>query len=225
MKLLQLSIASLVLSLPLHAQEDPFKDYDPTCATLFNDREMSMLYYNNFLKGYGIKDGETVADIGAARGWKSILHVILKNMKNDFYIEDIDTTCLNQKNFNKVVKWYSPQCADPIEDTFHFIVGDEKSTRLPKNKFDRAILDLTYHELTYKKEILADISSILKKEGTLVIAENMAKKHGKVRKDCGHEMPVEVDPLNELAGYGLKLKNKAENENQKALVYYEFVKD
>ena len=50
--------------------------------------------------------------------------------------------------------------------------------------------DLTYHELAFKKEMLVDISSVLKKEGILVIAENMTKKLGK-KKDCGHDMPVE----------------------------------
>ena len=208
----------------LAQEEDPFANYDIYCAALLNDREMTMMQYENFVKYYGIKDGETVADIGGAAGWKTILHVILKNMKNDFYIEDIDTACLNQKNFNKVIKWYSAQSNEVVDDTFHFTIGDEKSTQLPKDMFDRAILDLTYHELTYKKEMLADISSILKKDGVLVIAENIAKKPGKTRKDCGHAMLVEKELIDDLASNGFKLKGKTENRNQKALFYFEFVK-
>ncbi len=211
MKLNLLVIFLATLCFNVWAQdEDPFENYDPDCSTLFDSVQSSM-FYQRFTSKYGIKDGETVADIGAASGWKTILQILQKNSKNTFYLEDIDTACLNQKNFNKVIKWYSALSSAPVDDTFHFIIGDEKSTHLPKNTFDRVILDLTYHELTYKQKMLADINSILKEKGVLIIAENIALKPGKRRKDCGHEMPVEKELVNELMQNGFKLKTEIEN--------------
>lgn len=225
MKICLIAILILLQNQIVAAQEeDPFKDYDINCAALLDDREMTLTYYNNFVKSYGIKDGETVADIGGASGWKTILHVILKDMTNNFYIEDIDTGCLNEKNFNKVVKWYTAQSNLPVDDSIRFVIGDEKSTHLPKNTFDRAILDLTFHEITYKKEMLDDIKSILKKDGILVIVENISRKPGKKRKDCGHDMPTEKELTQELTQNGFKLYKKTTNVNQKGLVYFEFVK-
>lgn len=224
MKHFLITIMFLIHGVDTFSQEDPFKDYDPNCATLFDDREMTLLYYQNFVKDYGIKNGETVADIGGASGWKTILHVVLKDMKNVFYIEDIDTACLNQKNFNKTVEWYSSQSTFLVDDSIRFVIGDEKFTHLPKNTFDRAILDLTYHELTYKAEMLADIKSIMKKEGVLVIVENIAKKSGILRKDCGHEMPTAEVVTQELTQNGFRLSKTTSNGNQKGLTYFEFVK-
>jgi hypothetical protein len=79
----------------------------------------------------------------------------------------------------------------------------------------------TYHELSKKAEILAQINAALKSKGKLIIMEKMAKKKDKKRKDCKHIMPYEPDFLIELQAANFKLVSKNESDN---VTFYEWEK-
>ncbi|HCW08786.1 MAG TPA: hypothetical protein DGG95_15625 [Cytophagales bacterium] len=189
---------------------------------LFESKELAMTYYERFGKDFEIKNGETVADIGSDNGWLEGVYSLVPNLKCKFYLEEIDTTCLNKKIFTQMVSHYTKLNGGSIDDDFFYSIGDERSTHLPKNTFDRVILALTYHELSYKEEMLNDIKSILKPTGVLMISENVTLKHRKRRRDCKHYMPIEKDLIAELNKNGFELKKKTINAYQKRLVLYQF---
>lgn len=189
---------------------------------LMMTKERSLRHYREFGSYFGIKSGEVVADVGAGNGWIEGVHMLIPDMRCTFYVQDIDPKVLNEKDFNYMLNHYERLNGSPKDDQYNFVLGDERNTRLPKNTFDRVILNLTYHEMTYREEMLADIKSILKPEGILVIGENMASRPGEKRKDCKHLMPQEKGLMETLTNSGFKLEKKVINPNQKALAIYHF---
>jgi tetratricopeptide (TPR) repeat protein len=132
-------------------------------------------YYNGDFK---IKNGDTVADIGAASGWMdAMLSIYLDSVT--FYIQDIDTLYSSQVELDKAVNYFSQFRSRPQTNKFIFILGTEKSTNLPNGFFDKIILNNTFHEISKPFEIIEDIKSKLKPNGEVLIREGFSNKFRK----------------------------------------------
>ena len=123
-------------------------------------------------------------------------------------LQDIDTVCLNTREFRKILAYTVTLKNKPIKDSFTIVIGNEKSTNLINNNYDRILLINTYHELPHKVDILKDIYAKLKINGCLVVSDRFAEKKGVVRKDCGHEEPTELELLSTLETAGFILISK-----------------
>jgi ubiquinone/menaquinone biosynthesis C-methylase UbiE len=176
--------------------------------------------HNQNLKYWNVQKGETVASIGAQNGNLEVRYALFVDSIH-WTLEDIDTSCLNKNEFEKVKSYYEKLCNKKINSDFTILIGTETSTNLKDNTYDRILLINTYHELSKKAEILAQINTALKSKGKLVIMEKMAKKKGKKRKDCKHIMPFEPDFLIELQAANFKLVSKNESDS---VVFYELEK-
>jgi ubiquinone/menaquinone biosynthesis C-methylase UbiE len=194
----------------------PFKCGYPTKDTT----ELKRFYKSN-LSLIEVKNGERIASVGAMNGYQEVQIAIMRD-SIDWTLQDIDTNCLNQTEFNKVFNYYEKMKGSPIIGKFSLLVGDETKTNLSENSYDRVLLINVYHELTDKTAILNDIHRALKKNGRLVIMEAVAKKKGQKRRDCHHIRPWEPDFLKELEALHFKFIDR-KRQNEKALLsFYTF---
>ena len=88
------------------------------------------------------------------------------------------------------------------------MLGDEKKTNLPENTYDKILIINTYHEITERPSILADVRRALKKNGQVIILESMAKKKGQIHQGCHVLKLWEPDFLKEMEGFNFKLLDK-----------------
>ncbi len=135
----------------------------------------------------GCKSHETIASIGAGNGQRELTISTFVDSIN-WYLEDIDSSCLDGENFNHIRDYFQQLKKSPISGTFRIVIGQEKKTGLPQATFDRVILLNVYHELKYPDAILTEIHGILKPGGILVIQGIVAKEKGQLHPQCG--MPL-----------------------------------
>src|SRR4051812_6897733 len=72
-----------------------------------------------------LKPGESFADVGASSGYYTVMmSTLTKNVT--YYIEDIDTSCLNTREFNKVIAYYSKQSGFELlkRNEYKLVLGD-----------------------------------------------------------------------------------------------------
>lgn len=194
----------------------PFKCGYPTKDTT----ELKRFYRNN-LSLIEVKNGERIASVGAMNGYQEVQIAIMRD-SIDWTLQDIDSTCLNQVEFNKVFNYYQKMKGSSIIGKFSLILGDETKTNLAEDSYDRVLLINVYHELTDKSAILTDIHRALKKNGRLVIMEFVAKKKGQKRKDCKHIRPWEPDFLKELEALNFKFIDRKRQNERALLSFYTF---
>jgi len=142
---------------------------------------------NEFL---GLKPGVVFADIGASSGYyDAAMAVFLDSVT--FYLNDIDYHCLNERNLNKVLRYYSRLRGSSIQTTnsFRYIIGTPTQTNLPENTFDVIFSNATMHVINELDSMLTDLHRNLKPDGSLYIRDEFVyngelKKCGS--KTCGH---------------------------------------
>jgi ubiquinone/menaquinone biosynthesis C-methylase UbiE len=117
-----------------------------------------------------LKSGSIVASIGAKNGWfeaaASIYHDSLT-----FYLEDIDTECLNESSVNATIALYAKIKKQPIRNRFERVVGTDSTTGLLTQFFDRVLINNAFHHFSKKKQMLNDIKRIIKTDGFLYVFE------------------------------------------------------
>jgi len=168
-----------------------------SCSSIFRpypcgpvlDKESIQVFkrQNEFL---GLKSGVVFADIGASSGYyDAAMAVFLDSVT--FYLNDIDQHCLNKRNLNKVLRYYSKLKGSSIQTTnsFHYIIGTPSRTNLPENTFDVIFSNATMHVIDQPDSILTDLYRNLKTDGSIYIRDEFVyngelKKCGS--KKCGH---------------------------------------
>jgi SAM-dependent methyltransferase len=166
---------------------------------------------NEFL---GLAPGMVFADVGASSGYyDGAMAVFLDSVT--FYLNDIDKYCLNEKNINKVLKYYSQLKGSPIQESnpFHYVLGTTTHTNLPNSTFDVIFSNATAHVLDHPDSILKDLHNNLKDDGHLFIRDEFVYD-GKIKKcgsrKCGHEL-LHYEPFIQLMnrnGFVLKAESK-----------------
>ncbi len=125
---------------------------------------------NDLLNFFEFKKGDVVAEIGALKG-ENIGGLALLTDSITFYVQDINTRTLNQKNFDKVIR-KCEKYKKPLASKFNLCLGTEKASNLPDATFDKIFLSATFHEFTFMDEMIIDISKKLKPGGKLYILES-----------------------------------------------------
>lgn len=160
-----------------------------------------------------LHSGDIVADVGAASGYiEGAISVLVDSIT--FYIQDIDTNFLNQDQFTKVIDYYSNIKETPQTNRFEFVIGTEKTTELPEGLFDKIILQNTFHELKYKKDIINDIYTKLKPDGKLYITEQLSNKFKtRINKGCRIKAVTYDEVVKVLKRSKLYIANTSEPQN------------
>ena len=187
-------LCPILVAVTLSGCQSIFRPYP--CGPVL-DREGIQIFkkQNEYL---GLKPGVVFADIGASSGYyDGAMAVFLDSVT--FYLNDIDSHCLNERNLNKVLRYYSRLKGKPIQDTnpFHLVIGTPTSTNLPENKFDVIFSNATMHVIDHPDSVLTDLHRNLKADGLLYIRDEFAangelKKCGS--KTCGHYL-LQRDPF------------------------------
>jgi ubiquinone/menaquinone biosynthesis C-methylase UbiE len=124
------------------------------------------------------RPGMTFADVGAGSGLYTIQMATLMS-NSAIYIQDIDTTILNNKEINKFIDTYSKQTNRDLRkaNDFHLVIGDVSHTNLPNSTFDRIYSNATVHNFTNIDSIMVDLGRKLKPGGTIFFRDSFKGDH------------------------------------------------
>lgn len=162
-------------------------------------------YYKDLVTDFELKNGDIVADIGAASGWiDGILSVFTDSVT--YYVQDINSIYLNEIEFENVMKHYSPLRLNSQTNNFHIIIGTKKKTNLPDIKFDKIIFNNAFHEITFPIQILNDIVGKIKPNGKIIIQEGFSSRQKKHKlPGCGITGYKVQDVIDLLSKFGFYL--------------------
>ncbi|MGH2553735.1 MAG: class I SAM-dependent methyltransferase [Chitinophagaceae bacterium] len=190
---------------------------------------MKYLYQQQFreLEFINFKSGQTVASIGAQCGnWEAAYAATTDSIH--FFLEDIDTTYFNQRQVAFAWHYYDSIRGKPMTNPYTMVIGNERSTLLPENSFDKIIIKNSFHEFTYQDEMLADIKTKLKRDGILYIDETVPKREGELHDVCKMPMITQEEMISILSKNGYKYLDGKEIVFRKNKVFrkiYAFVKN
>ena len=119
----------------------------------------------------GVKDGMTVADIGAGEGYYTVRLAKRVGDKGRVLAEDI---------IPAVRDGLAERVAREQLDNVSVRLGDPANPRLPPGSFDRVLMVHMYHEIEQPYEFLWNVRPALKPDGTLVVvdADRPTNRHG-----------------------------------------------
>jgi protein-L-isoaspartate O-methyltransferase len=120
-----------------------------------------------------LQQGEAFADVGASSGYFTVMMSTLLE-KNTIYVQDIDTACLNDREFKKVLNYYTKQSKKPLSEMHEFkvTIGDPQQTNLPENAIDKIYTNGTFHLFTDPDLLIQDLYQKLHPTGLLFIRDN-----------------------------------------------------
>ena len=75
-----------------------------------------------------------------------------------------------------------------MTSNYKMILGNDRSTSLPENSFDKILIINSFHEFTFRAEMLADIKKKLKRGGFVYIDEALPRKQGQLHGVCNLPM-------------------------------------
>lgn len=130
--------------------------------------------YDQFRNSIGLKNGEVVADVGAANGYIDIM-MSLATDSVTYYIQDISKENINSDNFDNLCKVINRNQNSPQTNKFHLVLGTERYTLLPDTMFDKIFLFNSLHEFTYVKDMMDDLYKKLKYNGEIIIGESLSE--------------------------------------------------
>jgi SAM-dependent methyltransferase len=135
----------------------------------------------------GLDQDKTIASIGAQCGhWEAAYAATTDSVT--FYLEDIDSSKFKKSQVEFAWNYYSTLRGRPMTSDFKMIIGDERSTSLPENTFDKILIINSFHEFTFQAEMLADIKKKLKPNGILYIDDALPKRQGQLHGICNKPM-------------------------------------
>ena len=136
---------------------------------------------------YAFESGQVVASIGAqCCHWEAAYAATTDSVT--FYLEDIDTSHFKKEQADFAWGYYGKLRGRTLTCDYKLILGDEKSTHLPENTFDKIVIINSFHEFAYQTEMLSDIKKKLKPGGILYIDEALPKRQGQLHGICKKPM-------------------------------------
>jgi len=123
----------------------------------------------NLMDAIGLKEGMTIADIGAGRGRMTVFFSIRVGEKGKVFANEIDESAL---------EYLKERCKKNNMTNVKTILGTVDSPLLPAGEVDIAFMLLTYHHLEKPVEMLKNTIPCLKKDGILIIVEHDPVKSG-----------------------------------------------
>jgi ubiquinone/menaquinone biosynthesis C-methylase UbiE len=142
----------------------------------------------------GIKPGMSVADIGTGVGYMLPFLSKAVGPSGTVYAEDIFPDFLSA----------AKQRAAALPNV-KFILGNEKSSELPANSVDLALILDAYHHFDYPDAMLASLSRALKPGGRLAIVEYHKNDHAMDgRSSMQHIRLTQAEFIKEIEGFGFR---------------------
>lgn len=184
------------------------------CGAVLSQKQVKKSFVP-LVKMLGLKPGTVFADIGASGGAYSVMISTLTKGVT-YYIQDIDTTCLNPQEIEKILGYYSQQSGQVLsqQNTYHLTIGSADQTNLPNQTFDVIYTNGTFHVFRHKQKIMRDIYQKLKPGGYLFIRDGLAKSDPPKRcpdKNCHTPLVHEKDLIAIVQSCRFKLVEKVEN--------------
>ncbi|KEO75172.1 class I SAM-dependent methyltransferase [Anditalea andensis] len=156
-----------------------------------------------------VTDRSTVADIGAGSGYYTF-RIAEAVPEGQVYAVEIQ---------DAAIKYLKERSLEWGHGNVEVIKGSEKSTNLPEQSVDVAIMVDVYHELLFPHEVLQDIKSSLKPDGRLILIE-YREEDPKVKIKKLHKMSVD-QITKELNANGFKLSHNGQFMNIQHFLIFE----
>lgn len=159
--------------------------YYKTAAKMHEQQDSLMSFYN-------FKPRQAIGSIGAqCANWEAMMASYTDGAH--FYLEDIDTAYFKESQARFAWDYYGNLQGRPLSSSYELIVGNEKGTQLPNASCDKIFIINSFHEFSFKKEMLEDIAKKLKPGGLLYIDEIIAKYPGQKHGGCKKELFTEAE--------------------------------
>ncbi len=155
---------------------------------------------------YDFRKSDTLASVGAGSGTKEVIYSMMADSIT-FYLQDVNPICLTPENLTNTVRQLYNAAGRMNTATFIPVIGTEKETRLPRQRFDKIIIENTLHELTYPSDVLTSVRESLKLDGYLFIEDFVAKRPGQKHRGCGKPLYTEEALIQLLDTNGFRLLN------------------
>ena len=185
--LMKLTFTAIFLSINFstHAQKlETFKNY---CGGFYKSMADLQKMQQKEISFYHFRSGQTIASIGAqCCHWEAAYAATTDSVT--FYLEDIDSSKFKKGQVEFAWNYYATLRGRPMTSDYKMIIGDERSTALPENTFDKIMIINSFHEFTFQAEMLADIRKKLKPGGLLYIDEALPKRQGQLHGICSKPM-------------------------------------
>jgi SAM-dependent methyltransferase len=191
-----IGIARAVQSKPADAQRIKRPTSTPYTGDLsiFEDpKRDENLQINRVMDLLKIKEGSSVADIGAGSGWFTVRAARRVGEKGKVYAVEINAEFL---------EYIRQRAADERLANIHTVLGKEDDPLLPPESVDAALVLKTYHEIAQPILLLARLRQSLRPEALLGIIDRNGngKDHGigkrtviNEAKDAGFSLVEEYD--------------------------------
>ena len=153
---------------------------------------------------YSFQRNEVIASVGAGSGSKEVIYSMMADSIT-FYLQDINPTCLTPENLTATVSRLYDAGGRICTAKFISVIGTEKETRLPRQFFDKIIIENTLHELTHPNDLLTSVRTNLKPDGYLYIEDVIAKRSGQKHRGCGKPLYTEDALVQLLSVNGFRL--------------------
>ena len=152
---------------------------------------------------YDFRSGQTIASIGAqCCQWEATYAATTDSVT--FYLEDIDSSKFKKSQVEFAWNYYSTLRGRPMTSDYKMILGNERSTSLPENTFDKILITNSFHEFTLQSEMLADLKKKLKAGGVLYIDEALPKRQGQLHGVCNLPMLTNEETIESFAKNGFE---------------------
>lgn len=140
----------------------------------------------------GLKEGMSIADIGAGRGRMTVWFADRVGENGKVYSNDIDRGAL---------EYLEHRCQENNISNVKIILGKVDDPLLPAGELDIAFMVSVYHHLDKPVEMLQNTKPSLKKDGILVIVERDPVKTGQTSRESTSRK--ELTRVANEAGYDL----------------------
>jgi SAM-dependent methyltransferase len=202
---LGLALLLSYLGTPVFAQRNSVEPYQ--CGFVLHSEAAIRKVYGPELAVLDLQPGQVIADVGGSNGYRMAMFAVVHDNLT-FYIEDIDTLCLNESEFEAVKKFYAGINGQPLKAEFQLVRGSEVATNLPNGLFDKVLITASYHHFSDPVGMLHDIRSKLKPDGRIFLIENVVKKAGKKRKKlCNDPLKTEGGLQGEFESLGFEVES------------------
>ena len=151
------------------------------------------------MRNMEIQPSDTIADIGAGSGY----HVFpMASVAREGLVFAVD---IQQEMLNAIQRKQQQRGVTNVE----LIRGSEKSTNLPENSVNKALLVDVYHEFSFPRELMESIKTALRPDGKLYLIEYRAEDPEVPIKKL-HKM-TEAQAVKELKAAGFILEKNIDN--------------
>ncbi len=200
-----MALLFILLQMSVFAQRNIVAPYQ--CGFILHSEEAIREVYGPELAVLDLQPGQVIADVGGSNGYRMAMFAVVHDNLT-FYIEDLDTLCLNENEFETVRKFYEQINGQPLNAEFHLVRGSEVATNLPNGLFDKVLITASYHHFSDPVGMLHDIRTKLKPDGRIFLIENVVKKAGKKRKKlCNDPLKTEGGLQSEFEALGFEVES------------------